>query len=355
MMFDSYTHDDLYSALLARDPSFEGRKFVGVKTTGIFCRLTCSARKPKQENCDFFDTVGACMEAGYRPCKRCKPLAANAALAEPAVADLVGRLEANPSRRWRESDVSALGYDPSTVRRQFRRAFGITFLEMSRQLRLRLGFETLKGGERVIDAQIDAGFLSPSGFRDAFAALLGVVPASLTGGSPARASWIDTPLGSMIAVTDQTHVHLLEFVGRKALATELRKLNDKVPGGISIGETTTLDQLRAELAEYFDGKRSRFDVRMKLWGSDFTKGVWQALTEIPAGETRSYADIARAVGNPNAVRAVARANGANQLAILVPCHRVIGSDGSLTGYAGGLWRKEKLIKLEQAYQQQVSP
>lgn len=159
MMFDLPDSETLYAALLARDETYEGRAYVGVTSTGIFCRLSCPARKPKRENCQFHATPGACIEAGFRPCKRCTPLAA-AAGEDPMVQQLLAALEERPAYRWREGDVARMGFDPSTVRRSFRRHFGMTFLEMARQRRLREGFTTLKAGEPVIAAQIEAGFES---------------------------------------------------------------------------------------------------------------------------------------------------------------------------------------------------
>ena len=152
----------------------------------------------------------------------------------------------------------------------------------------------------------------------------------------------------MIAVADNTHLHLLEFADRKGVPGELKKL-EQAAGGIGIGETKITGQIAAELDAFFAGRSARFETPLKLHGSAFTRDVWRRLIEIPAGETRSYLDLANAIGNPNATRAVARANGANQIAIVIPCHRVIGADGSLTGYGGGLWRKQKLIELEQQY------
>ena len=198
MLLDLPDDDILYKALLDRDPAWDGRAFVGVTSTGIFCRLTCPARKPAQRNCRFFDSVAACLEAGFRPCKRCRPLTP-AVQAEPLVQELLQALEDNPGRRWSEADIVALGYDPSTVRRSFKRHFGVTFLEMARTSRLRDGFETLAGGGRVIDAQVDAGFDSASGFRSAFARLLGHSPAQFTGRERLKADWLSTPLGPMIA------------------------------------------------------------------------------------------------------------------------------------------------------------
>jgi AraC family transcriptional regulator of adaptative response/methylated-DNA-[protein]-cysteine methyltransferase len=258
-------------------------------------------------------------------------------------------LDKRPDHRWSEPDIEAMGLDPSTIRRSFKRHFGMTFLEMARLRRLRDGFNTIAGGGRVIDAQLDAGFESASGFRAAFARLLGQSPASFTGKEWLLADWIDTPLGGMIAIADKHSLHLLEFVDRKALAAEIKKLQRGAKGDIGIGRSPPSEQVAAELATYFSGKCADFLTPLTLHGTAFTKDVWTALRNIPAGETRSYSALAQTLGNPAAVRAVARANGANQIAIIIPCHRVIGADGRLTGYAGGLWRKQKLIDLERAY------
>ncbi|MGC1487652.1 MAG: bifunctional transcriptional activator/DNA repair enzyme AdaA, partial [Albidovulum sp.] len=172
MLFTLPRPDQLYDALLARDSAYDGRVFVCVTSTGIFCRLTCPARNPKRANCRFLETPAACLEAGFRPCLRCRPLGEIA----PAHQALLDAVKADPARRWCEADLVALGLDPSTLRRSFRRQFGLTFLELARQARLRAGFGTLAGGGRVIDAQLEAGFDSPSGFRTAFARLLGRSP-----------------------------------------------------------------------------------------------------------------------------------------------------------------------------------
>lgn len=348
MLFQLPNNDQLYSALLNRDPSYDGRVYVGVSSTGIFCRLTCPARKPKRENCTFYQDVATAIEAGFRPCKRCKPLAPEAN-GDTTIQTLTKALEADPARRWSETDVAKLGFDPSTVRRAFKRQFGITFLEMARLSRMRDGFTTLAEGGKVIEAQLDAGYSSPSAFRTSFARLLGVPPGKLQQNAMLKADWIDTPLGAMIAVSDDNALHLLEFADRKALPNELKKLMQTVKGNIGIGRTAPTDQVTRELKAFFEGKSDQFQVPLVFHGSDFTKNVWDALRSIPAGHTKSYSQLAAEIGQPTATRAVARANGANQIAILIPCHRVIGADGSLTGYGGGLWRKQKLIELERQY------
>ncbi len=340
--------DTLYEALVARDPSYDGRAFVCVSSTGIFCRLTCPARNPKPENCTFHETVAECIEAGFRPCKRCRPTTPEAS-ADPVVGPLIEALEKRPGYRWGEPDLKRMGFDPSTVRRAFKRHFGMTFLEMARQRRLQEGFSTLAGGGKVIDAQITAGFESPSAFREAFAKILGQAPGAFSAKPLLFADWVASPLGPMIAVADRTRLHLLEFLDRKAFPAEFRKLQSYAKGEIGFGRTEVTEQIQAELDRFFAGKGAAFETKLALHGSAFTRDVWRELLTIPAGETRSYSEVAEAIGRPQAVRAVARANGANQLVLIVPCHRVIGADGSLTGDGGGLWRKQKLIELEQSY------
>lgn len=337
----------LYRALIDRDPAYEGRALVGVTTTGIFCRLTCPARKPRPENCLWFATPAEAACAGFRPCRRCRPTGPEAE-SDPVVQPLLSALAADPARRWTEADIVAQGLDPSTVRRAFRRHFGTTFLEMARQARLRAGVRVMASGGAVIDAQLESGFDSASGFRAAFRRLFGHEPQAMRRGDPGLwADVIDTPLGAMVAVADQHSLHLLEFSGRRALPTELRRLSQGAGGRIALGRSAPIGQIEAELAAYFDARSARFTVPLHFHGTPFHRAVWAELMQIPPGVTASYSEIARRLGRPTAMRAVAQANGANQLAIIVPCHRVIGADGSLTGYGGGLWRKQALIALEQ--------
>ncbi len=348
MLFDLPNHDTLYQALLERDARYDAQVFVCVSSTGVFCRLTCPARKPLQKNCTFFGSVGECIEAGFRACKRCHPLAPMAT-EDPVIAALLAALDAQPDHRWRESDIADMGFDLSTVRRSFKRQFGMTFLEMARHRRLRGGFETLGRGGSVIAGQLEAGFESASAFRTAFAKLLGKAPGHLSDDPILFADWVPTPLGDMVSVTCRSRLHLLEFIDRRALPKELERLNGFAKGRLGIGKTKPGAQIRDELCAFFEGSASRFRTPLAFHGSEFSKAVWQALQEIPAGTTRSYSDVAKHIGRPSAVRAVARANGANQIALVVPCHRVIGADGALTGYGGGLWRKQKLLEIERAY------
>ncbi len=321
MLFTPPTPEALYAALLARDPAYDGHAYVGVTTTNIFCRLTCPARKPKFENTRFFATIAACLEAGFRPCQRCRPLA-QACEREPLVAMLLDRLDQDDGRIWSENDLAALNLDPSTVRRAFKRHLGMTFLDLARLRQAGRGVSQLAGGANVIDAQLDAGYDSASGFRDAITRLIGDTPASLKNRALLKADWIETPIGAMLAVADEKVLHLLEFFDRKALPTELKNLRQAARAAISFGRCAPIDQIRAELQAYFAGSSAAFSTPIIRHGAAFTQKVWDALLAIPPGETRAYSRIAAEIGHETSCRAVARTNGANQIAIVIPCHRV---------------------------------
>lgn len=166
------------------------------------------------------------------------------------------------------------------------------------------------------------------------------------GGSIARVAELETPIGELIAAAADTHLVLLEFAHRRTLERQLERAAHATGLRFEPGESPVLEQLRSELAEYFRGQRRAFDVPLHAPGTPFQMRVWKALLRIPPGTTTTYGRIAASIGQPSAVRAVARANGDNRIAILIPCHRVIGADGALTGYGGGLWRKKKLLELE---------
>ena len=202
---------------------------------------------------------------------------------------------------------------------------------------MQLGFDL--GTEPL--PKVEPAFKSAQDFSKALATWLG----PQKGTAKLFAHPIETTLGSMVAVCDANALHLLEFADRKELPKEMNKLAGAV-GTIGIGQTQITRTLEAQLKVYFEGTLEQFTIPLILHGTEFTADVWRALLKLPFGKTSSYGDLAKALGNPTATRAVARANGANQIAILIPCHRVIGADGSLTGYAGGLWRKRALLELE---------
>lgn len=318
---------------------------MGVKTTGAFCRPTCPTRKPKFENCEFFETAQQALLASFRPCKRCRPLSHPNQVSE-WVRTLVEAVEANPEKRWRGADFRALAIDESTARRQFKKRFGMTFVEYARARRMGLAMNQIRTGDSIIDTRLAMGYESSSGFRDAFSKIMGAAPSFTTGNNILKAAWLDTRLGPMVAIANASDLLLLEFVDRRGLEREIERLRDKTKSAIIPGRTKPIDLIEKELEQYFQCGRKQFNTPIALLGSEFQKNVWRELIEIPSGETRSYADIALAINKPSAFRAVARANGANQLAIIIPCHRVINTNGALGGYAGGITRKEWLINHE---------
>ena len=338
----------LYEAIARKDGSLDGLVYVCVKTTGIFCRPVCPARTPKAENVDFVSSIEDALAGGYRPCKRCRPLE-HPDSPSALLQRLLELVEADPSRRWSEADLRALGVEPATARRHFQRRFDMTFSQYVGARRLGHAFKTIKEGDRVIEAQLDAGFESGSGFRNAFARQFGDPPNRSRDALSFVMAWLDTPLGPMLAVADENHLHMLEFVERSKLADHLERYRTQYNASVTPGDSPALARIRQEVTDYFSGRSLTFASDVAGAGTDFQRQTWSALRAIPPGETRSYADLAKAIGRPGAVRAVANANRQNRCAIILPCHRVIGSDGSLTGYAGGLWRKQWLLEHEQRH------
>jgi AraC family transcriptional regulator, regulatory protein of adaptative response / methylated-DNA-[protein]-cysteine methyltransferase len=340
--------DVMYRAVVEHDPAFEGIFYVGVATTGIFCRPTCRVRTPKRENVEFFASPSAALHAGYRPCRRCRPLDREHN-APPLLAELLAAVEADPTNRWRDADLAHRGIDPSTARRTFKRYCGMTFHAYHRARRMGLALAGVRQGKSMLDLQLDHGFESGSGFRTAFNRLVGAPPSRASGVDCLYAQWFETPLGAMLALADDQGLALLEFVDRRGLERELELLQRRLKRRILPGAHRYLAQIGEELCAYFAGRSLTFATPVALAGSPFQRAVWNALQAIPPGTTRSYGEIAAAIGQPSAVRAVGRANGDNCLCLIVPCHRVIGADGTLTGYGGGLWRKQWLIEHERAH------
>lgn len=225
----------------------------------------------------------------------------------------------------------------------------MTFQAYARSRRVGVAMKKLREGKSVSSAAARSGYRSESGMRDAFSRLFGEPPtraASKDVKSPLVAKWLTTPIGAMLAVVNDDGVCLLEFVDRRAIETQIAVLRRRFETYVVPGEHPMLARVEREAKKYFEGKSAVIDVPLAVKGTEFQERVWEVLREIPPGETQSYAQVAKEMGRKSAVRAVARANGDNRLAIVIPCHRVIGSDGSLTGYGGGIWRKEWLLEHE---------
>ncbi len=341
-------HSVMLEAFLGRDPTFEGVFVTAVTTTGIFCRPTCSARPPLAEHITFFATPREAVLAGFRPCLRCRPLEPKGSPPE-WLRPLLDAVEDDPTRRWSDQDVRRRGVSPERVRRWFKVHHGMTFQAYHRARRLGLALGAMKAGDSVGRAAVEAGFDSLSGFQEAFQQQFGASPrAALDGARVIRVTRTATPLGPMLIGSTDDALVLLEFVDRRQLAAQIRRIGQRLGAVFVPDGSEVIRRAEVQLGEYFAGGRRTFDLPLQLVGSGFENDVWNALLEIPFGETRSYAEIARRVGRGTAVRAVGRANGMNAVAVVVPCHRVVGSDGRLVGYGGGLWRKERLLELERA-------
>src|SRR3981081_4464326 len=258
----------MYCALVNRDPSFEGIFFVGVRTTGIFCRPTCSAKKPARENVDFFATPSEALHGGYRPCLRCNPMDP-----DKRVPELIERLRAEveraPDGKLTDKELAALSIDPSTARRQFKRHYGMTFQAYHRARRMGLALREVQKGGRVEEARNGSGFESQSGFRDAFARIFGAPPTTAKKQGGLFAERIETPLGAMLAIADDEGLRLLEFVDRRAMEREVALLRRRLRTNVVPGEHRHLAAIRSQLAEYFAGKRMEFDVPLAPIGSQF--------------------------------------------------------------------------------------
>jgi AraC family transcriptional regulator of adaptative response/methylated-DNA-[protein]-cysteine methyltransferase len=339
--------DEMYRALVERDPSYDGVLFACVRTTGIFCRTTCRARKPLAENVEFVPTVQEALHRGYRACRVCSPM--EHPTDPPWVTALIDRVRQNPDRRIRDGEVREMGIEPSQARRYFKTHYGMSFHAYQRAWRLGRAMKQLRDGADTLTAGMDAGFESSSGFREAFERVFGDAPGRARSGGVLTGRWLETPLGPMLAVVSDAGLVMLEFVDRRALETELTEIRKTFSSAIVPGDHPLLDTVGNQLSEYFAGTRTDFDIPLDPRGTDFERRVWRALGDIPFGETTSYVAIARAVGSPSSSRAIGRANGRNKIAIVIPCHRVIRSDGALCGYGGGLWRKEWLIAHEREH------
>ncbi len=340
--------DTMYRAFTEKDSQFEGVFYTGVKTTGIFCRPTCPARKPKRENVLFFHSTKEALDYGYRPCKRCQPMI-NPGSQPEWVTNLLDELESDPQISLKDSDLLKKGLDPNRVRRWFKQNHGITFQAYQRALRINHAHGHLQNGESVTDTAFDSGYQSLSGFQDSYKKHLGTAPKFSQEKTIIHTTRFETPLGPMIAGVADDAVCLLEFSDRSMLETQFERLRKYLNAEILPGTHPLLNELAKQVSAYFSGNLQRFDLPIILPGTNFQRNVWLVLLTIPYGETRSYQQIAKQIDKPKAMRAVGRANGDNRLALILPCHRVIAENGELTGYGGGVWRKRYLLDLEKSF------
>src|SRR5438552_3198781 len=303
---------EMQSAYRAREDSYDGIFFLAVRTTGVFCRPSCPARKPLPENVEYFGSVREAMFAGYRPCKRCRPLDVDGR--PPGwVARLIAQLDAAPTQRISDADLRDARIDPARARRYFLKNFGMTFQAYCRARRMGEALEQLRLGTDLDDVALDNGYESHSGFRDAFVRTFGRPPGRSRQTDCVVVSWMESPLGALVTGATGEGICLLEFTDRRMLEAQFATLRRLFASSIVPGQNDHIARLKAELTSYFAGKLTRLTVPVVYPGTPFQRRVWQSLLRIPYGETRSYEDVAQEIGSPAALRAVGRANGLNRV------------------------------------------
>ncbi|MGC0865359.1 bifunctional transcriptional activator/DNA repair enzyme AdaA [Pantoea agglomerans] len=335
--------DVWYQALLERDSEYTGVFFVGVKTTGVFCISVCRARKPKRENVEFYKDAKSALASGFRPCKVCRP-DENAHSAPLFVEQALALVRRDLKSRIADADLRKHGISPERVRRWFLQHHGITFQAFQRMQRVNIALQELKSGRAATDVALDSGYESLSGFGYTYKRLTGAAPTQYT--QVIVIHRFTTTLGPMFVCATEQGVCLLEFTDRQMLETEFHDLQRLLNARIVTGENSHTRQTVKEISEYFAGTRRHFDLILEAPGSDFQRSVWQEVRAIPYGQTSRYQDISLLLNKPNAVRAVEAANGANRIAIVIPCHRIISKEGEMTGYGSGISRKEWLVEHE---------
>ncbi len=344
---DCNTIETYYQALLERKQGFVGIFFVGVKTTSVFCIATCRARKPKKENVEFYTTFKEALNNGYRPCKVCKPTE-NANQAPEQVANAITLVKENPKEKITDYQLRQKGISPEVLRRWFKKNYGMTFQAYQRMYRINNAFQELKQGKKATHTAFDTGYESLSGFGYTFKKLVGESPKQSKNKNIILINRLTTPLGPMFVCATDNGICLLEFVDRRMLETEFKDLQKLLNANILSGENQHIKQVKKEIDEYFEGKRRTFDVNIEAPGTVFQNTVWNYLQKIEYGTTITYQKQAEKINNPKAIRAIASANGCNRISIIIPCHRVIGKNGKMTGYGGGIERKKWLIEHERS-------
>jgi len=335
------TDDDRWQIALAKDRAFDGVFVTGVHSTGIYCRPSCPARAPKRENVRFYATCEAAEAAGLRACKRCTPN--SIAPDEQAVLKCLEVLRSNETPVSLDKLGIVTGYSPTHVQRVFKRSVGMSPAAYHRALRRERAGETLSASDRVTDAVYDAGYSAPSRFYDDNRERLGMSASAWRDGGRGvtiHYAIVQTSLGKMLVAATEKGVCRLSFDEGHA------ELERRFPKAELSEGGAEFEQLLDQIIDAVEKPGNAPHIPLDVQGTAFQEAVWQELRKIPAGETRSYAQIAAAAGSPKAVRAAGSANGANNVAVLIPCHRVVRTDGSLGGYAYGLDIKRELLKRE---------
>jgi AraC family transcriptional regulator, regulatory protein of adaptative response / methylated-DNA-[protein]-cysteine methyltransferase len=340
------TPDEAWTLVQSRDPRADGQLFYGVRTTRVFCRPSCPSRRPGRGNVEFFSDLINALRAGYRPCKRCNP----AGIHQEAqiIQTLCAHLNRNTDRPVKLSELARIaGFSPFTVQRLFQRVLGVSPSQYQSHKRATAFRQSLaSSGSRITDAIYDAGYGSSS--RAYSGQPLGMKPQDYRNrgrGQSIGYAIGSSPLGQLlIAATDRGLCAVLMASTQKQAAAELHQMFPNADLQPRADLAPMLEQVISQLTEH----PAALDLPLDLRATAFQMRVWQALRAIPRGETRTYAQLAKDIGQPTAVRAVARACATNPASVVVPCHRIIGTDGTLHGYRWGLDRKKKLLEIEKS-------
>ncbi len=342
--------DPRWSALLRRDRSADGVFFYSVASTGVFCRPSCGARAPRPENVSFFRTAEEAEAAGYRACKRCKPKERSPADEMAGrIADACRAIERSESAPSLQVLADEAGVSRFHFHRTFKAMMGVTPVQYAAAQRTTRIRESLGRSNTVTEAIYDAGFASSSRFYEGADRALGMTPTEFRDGG-ARATIVfavgQCSMGNILAAQTERGVCAI-LIGDDAEQL-VRDLQDRFPKATLVGDAPVYQDLVAKVVGIVEDPSSGFGLPLDIRGTAFQQRVWNALQQIPAGTTATYTELAAKIGMPKATRAVAQACGANALAIAIPCHRVVRSDGSLSGYRWGVERKRNLLQREQA-------
>jgi AraC family transcriptional regulator of adaptative response/methylated-DNA-[protein]-cysteine methyltransferase len=336
----------LWELSRSRDTSLDGMFYVAVKSTGIYCRPSCSSRAPKRENVVFYPTIEAAEAAGFRACKRCHPRLASRDATAEAVRRACEYLDEEEPPRLPEI-ARRVGVNAAQLQRMFKRALGVTPGQYSEGRRLHRLKGGLRNGHSVTRALYDAGYSSSSRLYESAGEQLGMTPATYRKGGRGmtiRYQIFDSPLGRLLIAGTERGVCAVQLGDAEAeLGMALR---GEFPEAVILPDKGALSGWVSQILEHLEGVRPRLDLPLDIQGTAFQLRVWRALRDIAYGTTKSYADIARAIGSPRAMRAVGNACHENPVAIIIPCHRVVRSNGDLGGYGGGVHRKRMLLEKE---------
>ena len=341
-MTERLTDDQRWMITLAKDRRFDGQFLTGVHSTGIYCRPSCPARAPKRENVRFYASAAEAEAAGLRACKRCAPnQQSNEEAAVLAAIDEIRHAE--DAALTLDALAQLTGYSPAHFQRLFKRSTGLSPAAYARALREERARDALSGESSVTDAIYAAGYAAPSRFYEASKEKMGMAPSAwANGGRGVTIHWavVPTSLGEMlVAATDKG-------VCRLSFAEDVRELARRFPQAELVEGGADFETLLAKVVASVEKPGDFAHIPLDVKGTAFQEACWKALREIPPGETRSYAQIAAAAGNAKAVRAAGSANARNNVAVLIPCHRVIRTGGDLGGYAYGLDIKRELLRRE---------